>query len=78
MSTNDFVVGIEATIRRALESRIQEAKDRALNIARTDFETSLRKILADVSLQVANYYSVERLGSELLIRVQLEPSDSTL
>jgi hypothetical protein len=63
---------LEASITRALETRIKEARELAIKEAMEIFEKELRTRVGQVAINLANFYSIERSGVDLLIHVKIE------
>jgi len=65
-------ISIERDILKALENTITEARQRVVKQAVEQFEKEIRVAVGQVAVSLANYYTVERIGAQLLIRVQME------
>ena len=63
---------LEHAIYTALEDETHKIKETAIKEAVSQFEDALRKSIGLVAIRLLDYYSVERIGSELVIHVKLE------
>lgn len=63
---------IEDNIREAIRSLIDDARERIIKEATFQFERELRRAAGSVAINVADYFSIERCGSDLVIKVQVE------
>jgi len=62
---------IKLAIGRALETYIAEKREEVIKAAIVDFEHQVRESVGRVSLAILDAYSVERLGTDLVIRVKI-------
>jgi hypothetical protein len=63
---------LERAIHKAVEGEVDKIKEAGIKQAVEIFETNLRQAIGRVAISLANYYYVERTGSELVIRVQIQ------
>lgn len=63
---------IRLNILESITKNVQASKDAIVAQAVRDFEKACRQIVANISLNVLNYFTMERVGPELVIRVQIE------
>lgn len=63
---------IQRDIQRVLAEQIASAKEEVIKLAVKEFEHRIREVCAKTSINLANYYSVERMGANLLITVKME------
>ncbi len=56
----------------ALKSETEKIANEVLEEAKALFERRYRERIASVSASVANFYSIERLGAEILVRVKID------
>jgi hypothetical protein len=72
---DDYFNGLNDVLRNALASEFKRRIDAAMAKARGDFareiDAAAAEILASTVLKVSRRFSAERIGSELLIHVQL-------
>jgi len=59
-------------LKKVLEQRIKDLKERIVKEAVAGFEKELREIVGRVTLDLSSYYSVERLGGDLRITVHIQ------
>jgi len=62
----------ESAIMAAIKSEIDRQREKVIEEAVAEFEEKVRKAVGQVVLQLSDYYSVERLGAELVIHVKIE------
>jgi len=55
-----------------IAKHVTNLKERVITDAVNQFEKDLRAKMGTVALNLANYYSVERMGGNLVITVRLE------
>lgn len=60
---------IRVAIKAEISNRISKVIDEAVEEAKKDVESKIREELAGLVLKVMNFYSVERQGSTILIKV---------
>jgi hypothetical protein len=63
-------------IRAAIDKVVSNLQEEIISAAVKDFEFDLRKRIAQVAVTVADYYSVQRLGPDLVIHVKLDKGQS--
>lgn len=67
------VSNIELAIAHGIKKQLDEVRDRIIAEAQAKFQEAVRTIVGNVAINLADYYSLQRFGSELVIRVNLEP-----
>jgi len=68
---------LEETICKAIESQVDAEKEQIIKTAVAEFEKRIRTIVGQMTIELAQYYSIERLGSDLVIRVRIETGKET-
>lgn len=63
---------IAKAVEDAIKIRAEEIKDELILNSVIQFEAEIRKAVGQVSLKLFNLYSIERVGQELVIRVQID------
>ena len=63
---------IEKAVHEAISKAAKDVQETVIQQAVKDFEVLLRKQIGEIAITLANYYSIERLGHDLIIRAQLE------
>ena len=71
-STTSIASSLEATIHKAVQDIAKETQELAIKEAVSNYEIQLRKAVGNIAISLVNFYSVERVGNELLIHVKLE------
>lgn len=66
--------GLIRAIHLAVHEMAEYEKQKAIEEAVKEFERNLRDMIATAAVKVANYYSVERMGPNLLITVKIGDS----
>ena len=56
----------------ALAKQVEGAKEQVIKQAVQEFEEKVRTAVGNVAIRVAEYYTVQMLGSQLIITVKLE------
>lgn len=69
--------GLIRAIHLAVHEMAEHEKQKAIEEAVKEFERNLRDTIATVAVKVANYYSIERLGPNLLITVKIDDKKGT-
>ena len=69
-ATSDFQNSVARAILRETKDLIEKAKEEVAANAAEEFHRRVKHIIADVALNVSNYYSIERAGQDILIRVK--------
>lgn len=72
VSSRPSVDWISQKILEATEREVAIAKDKVLEWATQEFREQVKAIVAKVVMKLLDTYTVERIGSELLIRVKIE------
>lgn len=67
----DFQSILHEAIKKAIQDTVDEAKERVIKVAVEMFEKEVRHSVSRVTVEALSHYSMERLGSELLIRVKI-------
>ena len=62
----------EETVRRAVKAQVDEAVKNAVARAKDELERRIPQIVAGLSIQVMERVSMETLGRELVIRVEMD------
>ena len=62
----------KASIAQAIEAIIKTEAELFIKKAVADYEAALRNKIAHVIMCAHDFYSVDRMGQELVIRVQIE------
>jgi len=67
---------MEDQIRHSITASISQAveieREEVIQLAVKDFEQRIRKAAGLVSIELANYFSVQRMGPDLVIHVRIE------
>lgn len=63
---------IELAVHKAIQEQVDKAKEEIIQTVMKDFEKKIRETVGKVAITLANYYSVQTLGNELIIRVQIK------
>ena len=63
---------IARLIEEAIKTKSEQIKTQIVEEAVEQFETEVRKAVGQVSLNLFNLYSIERLGQELVIKVRID------
>jgi hypothetical protein len=61
---------LEGTIRQTVNAEIEQVKEDIIKDAVSSFEKQIRKVVGFVTIDVANYYSIQRSGTDLCITVK--------
>lgn len=65
---------LERAVLSAIHDAANELQEAAIKQAVSEFERNLRKAVGSVAVDVANYFTIERMANQLVIRVQIEPN----
>jgi hypothetical protein len=68
----DATATLEAAVRQSVQAAAREMQESLIKEAVLQFERDLRKAVGSVAVNVANYFTVERMQNQLVIRVQIE------
>jgi hypothetical protein len=60
------------SIHEALDKKLKELKEQIIRDAITTFDNELRAAVGTAAIKISEYYSMERLGPNLVITVRLE------
>ena len=75
-STSDISVGFDTVVRRALleavTKRVEAIRAEVEQHAVDEFARRVKRAIGEYAIEMSNYYSVQRLGPDLVIRVHLE------
>jgi hypothetical protein len=71
-ATNDFQKSITRAILHEVKEQIEKAKEEAVVQAAEQFQKRVKEIIGNVAMDISNYYSIERIGQDILIRVKFE------
>jgi hypothetical protein len=63
---------IAAAIEQALDKQIAEVKEQIIRRAVEEFNKEVREITAKTALKVSDCFSIERMGTDVIIRVKVE------
>jgi hypothetical protein len=69
---NDVAYVLQRNIQEAIQTRIAEVKEQIVREAVREFEKEVRGLISSVAVNVADYYSIQRLANELVIHVKIE------
>lgn len=69
---NSFQESLQKTIENDILEQVKAAQESVISKAKDEFEVKIRSLIGSVAISLLNYYSIERIGTELVIRVQLE------
>jgi hypothetical protein len=72
MAEMTFDQMIIKTLENSLTKRIEEIRAEVVKDAVEEFTRQVREADGNSAINLANFYSVERMGANLLIRVQIE------
>lgn len=72
MAFQPEVIDFKAEIARALDKVIGDAREEVIKDAVKEFDGRVREAVARVALKVFEVYSVERMGNQILIRVDIK------
>lgn len=62
---------LERDIQASIQKQVFETKEKVMKMALQEFELSLRDLLGRTAINIANYFTVERMGQNLVITVKL-------
>lgn len=65
-------IDVESIVRAAIETQVAEIKKRIIEVAVEDFRQQVRGAVGNVAIKLSELYSIQRLGTELVIHVELE------
>ena len=71
-ATNDFQKSITRAILHEVKEQIEKAKEEAVAQATEQFQKRVKEIIGNVAMDISNYYSIERIGQDILIRGTLQ------
>jgi hypothetical protein len=71
-TVNDFQKSIARGILHEVNEQIEKAKEEVVAKAAEDFRKRVKQIVGEVALSINDYYSIERAGPDILIRVKFE------
>ena len=78
-ATNDFQKSIARAILREVNEQIEKAKEEVIanaeTVAAAEFQRRIKRIIGNVAMDISNYYSIQRLGDEILIMVKFEKEE---
>jgi hypothetical protein len=67
-------MGLQEEIVRVIHDHAKALTETSIKAAVSKFEQELRLSIGQTAISVADFYSMQRLGSELIIHVKLESS----
>jgi vacuolar-type H+-ATPase subunit H len=70
--TGDFQKSVARAILHEVHDQIEKVKEEIVSNASEEFRKRVKSIVADVAMNVSDYYSIERAGQDILIRVKFE------
>ena len=70
--TSDFQKSIARAILHEVNEQIEKAKEEAVAQAAEGFQKRVKEIIRNVAMDISSYYSIERCGQDILIRVKFE------
>jgi hypothetical protein len=70
--TEASAAGVLTLIRAAMERWIEIEREALVQAFTKEFETRLRSVAASTVLKLHSLYTVERMGTEIVIRIQIE------
>jgi hypothetical protein len=70
--TSDFQKSIARAILHEVNEQIEKAKEDVVAKAAEEFRKRVKQIVGEVALSINDYYSIERCGQDILIRVKFE------
>lgn len=65
---------VEKTVIETISAQVESIKEEIVKAAVEKFEKEIKKAVGQVAIALSNYFSVERMGSDLLIRVKFDNS----
>jgi hypothetical protein len=71
-TVNDFQKSIARAILHEVNEQIEKAKEEAVIQAAEQFQKRVKEIIRNVAMDISSYYSIERCGQDILIRVKFE------
>lgn len=71
-TTESFASRLERQLTDAIKACAEFEKEELIKKAVAEFEVKLRKAVGTAAIQLANYYNVERMGTDLVIRVRVD------
>jgi len=71
-ATNDFQKSITRAILHEVKEQIEKAKEESVSQATEQFQKRVKEIIGNVAMDISSYYSIERIGQDILIRVKFE------
>jgi hypothetical protein len=73
METMTETTGMEEKIKKAISFYADGQKERIIKEAAAEFEKAVREACGRVAIMVSEYYSIERTGNQLIIKVEIGP-----
>jgi uncharacterized protein YdhG (YjbR/CyaY superfamily) len=71
-ATNDFQKSITRAILHEVKEQIEKAKEESVSQSAEQFQKRVKEIIGNVAMDISSYYSIERIGQDILIRVKFE------
>jgi hypothetical protein len=71
-TTNDFQKSIARAILHEVKEEIEKAKEEVAAKASEEFQKRVKEVIRNAALDISNYYTIERVGQDILIRVKFE------
>jgi hypothetical protein len=63
---------MQRDVQEVIRKHIEEAKEEVVKLAVKEFETRIRQIVGATAINIAEYYSVQMAGPNLVITVKLD------
>lgn len=73
-----FEDSIKQILQASLAKKVEDIRAEVVKDAVEEFTRKVRDVVGNSAINLANFYSVERVGAELLIRVQIVAGDKPL
>lgn len=74
MIHNDVQAKFKHAVEKILQDELLEVENRVMEQALLDITKRVKEMVAKVSISLVDYYAIERVGNELLIRVKIDNS----
>ena len=77
MAQKNFEDAVREQIHGLIERSVEAEKESLIKEVVKEFEIRVRETVGQASIKVANYFSIQRMGPDLVIRVQIEGRGGT-
>jgi hypothetical protein len=67
-----FLNTLEESLKQAIQERVNEARERIVQVAVETFEKEVRQLIGSVAVNLSQFYSIQRLGPDLVIHVKMD------